>query len=319
MNEKPTSRLTARDLAAAAVVVLIWGFNFVVMKFALRDFTPFQLGAIRFLFAAMPLALWVKVPNVQARWLVTYAFVQGTLQFALLFFALRVGMTAALASVLAQTQIFFTAIFGAVALHEKIGRPLKLGMILAAIGLFCFAANVWMEPGAKAVTAAGLALTVAATTMWSASNVIARKLQRTGAGYDPLALVVWSGTITSASFVVISFVFDEPAARWKWTEASFVGWLCAAYLGWGSTALANALWVGLFWRHPASRVAPFSLGMPVVGLIAGALVLGERINGWQWAGTALILSALAFVVGASIAPGRVGLGPSPGRRRGGVA
>ncbi len=54
--------LSGRDLAAALGVVLIWGVNFVVMKFALRDFSPFQLGAARYVFAVMPLLLLVKPP-----------------------------------------------------------------------------------------------------------------------------------------------------------------------------------------------------------------------------------------------------------------
>ena len=39
------ARFTPRDLLAALAVVVIWGLNFVAMKFALHDFTPFQLGA----------------------------------------------------------------------------------------------------------------------------------------------------------------------------------------------------------------------------------------------------------------------------------
>lgn len=46
-------------------------------------------------------------------------------------------------------------------------------------------------------------------------------------------------------------------------------------------------------RHPANRVAPFSLGVPVVGLAAGLLLLGENITSWQWAGIALVVAALA--------------------------
>ncbi|MGA8785713.1 MAG: EamA family transporter, partial [Polaromonas sp.] len=49
-------------------------------------------------------------------------------------------------------------------------------------------------------------------------------------------------------------------------------------------------------RHPANRVAPFSLGVPIVGLGAGMLVLGEVITPWQWAGTALVVAALACVM-----------------------
>ena len=53
-----------RDLAAAIVVVLIWGTNFVAMKLALRDFTPLQLGAARYVFASLPLVLLVRPPRL---------------------------------------------------------------------------------------------------------------------------------------------------------------------------------------------------------------------------------------------------------------
>jgi O-acetylserine/cysteine efflux transporter len=56
------------------------------------------------------------------------------------------------------------------------------------------------------------------------------------------------------------------------------------------------MWTNLLKRHPANRVAPFSLGVPVVGLAAGMLWLGESITAWQWAGIALVVMALACVM-----------------------
>jgi O-acetylserine/cysteine efflux transporter len=299
VHDAPRTGLTARDLTAAAAVVVIWGLNFVAMKLGLRSFTPFQLGAARFLFAMVPLALWVRPPSIPLPWLVTYGLVQGVGQFASLFFALQVGMTAALASVLMQTQIFFTAILGALMLHEGVGRPLRVGMAVAAAGLCCFAIGVATDPGARAVTAAGLALNLLSAALWAASNIVVRRIQVTAGRYDALALVVWSGAVSAPSFVVLSLAFDDAAARWRWTGTSLGGWLAIAYLGWGSTALAYALWTSLLQRHPASRVAPFSLGVPVVGLLAGVLVLGERVTAWQWAGAALVLSALGAVIAGS--------------------
>lgn len=97
-------------------------------------------------------------------------------------------------------------------------------------------------------------------------------------------------------FMVLSLAFDAPEVRWQWLDARVSSWLAVAYLGWMASILGYTLWTGLLKRHPANKVAPFSLGVPVVGLATGMLVLGEVITPWQWAGIALIVGALACVM-----------------------
>ncbi|MBX3655806.1 MAG: EamA family transporter [Ramlibacter sp.] len=288
--------LAGRDYAAALAVVVIWGLNFVAMKFALRDFTPFQLGTARYIFAVLPLALLVKAPRLHWKWLVFYGLCQGVGQFGFLFSALKVGMTAALASVLMQTQVFFTAVFGFVLLHERANRTLQAGLALAALGLGCFAMNYIAPGGSAATTFWGLVLNLCAAAMWAASNIVARKAQQASSSYDALGFVVWSSLVPIVPFTLFTLAFDPPATRWQWLAAPLSGWLAVAYLGWVATIWAYAMWTGLLKRHAANRVAPFSLGVPVVGLAAGMGVLGETITAWQWAGIALVVAALACVM-----------------------
>ncbi len=290
--------LSGRDLAALLTVVLVWGVNFVVMKFALRDFTPFQLGTARYMFVLLPLLLFIRPPKVPWKWVLLYGAFQGVGQFGILFFALKVGMTAALASVILQTQVFWTALFGFVLLRERASRPLQAGLLLAALGLSCFALN-YVNPGATAggaTTLPGFVLTLCAAAMWAMSNIVARRVQQAATDYSPLAFVVWSGLVAVPPFAALSYGFDPEAARWQWTAARWSSWLAVAYLGWVATLLGYSLWTGLLKRHPANRVAPFSLGVPVVGLATGMLVLGEVITPWQWAGIALVAAALACVM-----------------------
>jgi O-acetylserine/cysteine efflux transporter len=293
-----TGRLTGRDLAAVSVVVVVWGLNFVVMKFALRDFTPFQLGAARYVFAVLPLILFIKPPPIGRKWLLMYGLFQGVGQFGILFFALKVGMTAALASVLLQTQVFFTALFGFVLLGERASRALQAGMLLAALGLTCFVLN-YLQPAtvsSGATTLLGLSLTLCAAAMWAASNIVARRVQQLPHDYSPLAFVVWSSSVAVVPFMALSLAFDAPEVRWEWLDARASSWLAVAYLGWMASILGYTLWTGLLKRHPANKVAPFSLGVPVVGLATGMPVLGEVITPWQWAGIALVVAALACVM-----------------------
>lgn len=294
--------LGTRDLLAALAVVVIWGLNFIAMKWGLESFTPFELGAMRYVAAAFPMLLLVRPPRIGWRWVVGFGLFQGVLQFSFGFFALTLGMTAALASVLMQTQVFFTALIGFVALGERPSRPLLIGMALAAVGLACFAMNfVGPQAGsAGGATLIGIALTLCAAASWSVSNIIARLAQRAAPGFDPIAFVVWSCPAPILAFVALVAFTQPDAARWlradSWNAVPAVAWGSIAYLGWAATILGYSLWTRLLTRHPANRVAPFSLGVPVVGLAAGLLVLGEVVTGWQWAGTAFVVAALVCVV-----------------------
>lgn len=290
------------DLLAALAVVIIWGLNFIAMKWGLESFTPFELGAMRYVAAALPMVFLVRPPRIGWRWVVGFGMFQGVGQFSFGFFALKLGMTAALASVLMQTQVFFTALFGFMALGERPSRPLLIGMALAGVGLVCFAMNfIGPEAGsAGGATLIGIALTLCAAASWSVSNIVARLAQRAAPGYDPLAFVVWSCPAPILAFVALVATTEPDAGRWlhadAWAALPAVAWGSVAYLGWMATILGYGLWTRLLTRHPANRVAPFSLGVPVVGLAAGMLVLGEVVTPWQWAGTAFVVSALVCVV-----------------------
>jgi O-acetylserine/cysteine efflux transporter len=284
-----------RDLAAALGVVLIWGTNFVAMKLALRELTPFQLGAGRYLFAVLPLVLVVARPRLPLKWLLLYGLCQGIGQFGLLFLSLRAGMSAALASVLLQTQVFFTALFGFALLREPVGAALRGALALAALGLACFAID-GAHGSAKLNTFAGFALCLGSAAMWAASNIVVRRAQRATPRFQVVPFIVWSSLVPVVPFVLLSLALDPWATQWDWARVSWTTWASLAYLGWCATILAYTLWTGLLQRHPANRVAPFSLAVPVVGVAAGMLALGDTISRWQWAGIFLLGAALATVV-----------------------
>jgi O-acetylserine/cysteine efflux transporter len=293
---------STRDYFAALVVIVIWGSNFVVMKYGLQSFTPFQLGAARYLFAAIPLIFFIKRPALPFKFVVLYGLFQGVGQFGFVFTALNVGMTAALASVLMQTQVFFTALIGWLVLQERLQRQQIIGLLLAALAITCFALHFTdgqagtSQALVVSVTFLGFVLSLCGASMWAASNIVARKAQTENPDFSALNFVVWTSIIPILPFVAMSYVFDAPSSRGNWFSASLISIGAAAYLGLLGSILAYTLWTRLLKRHSANRVAPFSLGVPVVGLAAGILVLGEQVSRWQWAGAVLVIAALLVVM-----------------------
>jgi O-acetylserine/cysteine efflux transporter len=287
---------TRRDYAAALAVVVIWGTNFIAMKVGLRELTPFQLGAGRYVFAVLPLVLLVPPPKLARKWLLLYGLFQGVGQFGFLFMSLRIGMSAALASVLMQTQVFFTALFGFALLREPVGPALKRALVLAALGLACFAANYAASGATSTTTVGGFVLCLGSAAMWAASNIVVRRAQHATPRYEVIPFMVWACIVPIVPFSLLSLAFDPAGTRWDVAALSWKTWTALAYLGWCATILAYALWTGLLKRHAANRVAPFSLGVPLVGVTAGVVLLGETITAWQWAGIALLGAALATVM-----------------------
>jgi O-acetylserine/cysteine efflux transporter len=142
----------------------------------------------------------------------------------------------------------------------------------------------------------GLLLNVGSGFAMASANIVARKAQHADTDYDPLQFVVWMSLVPIIPFGVLAW-FSEPAAtHWHWMQASLFGWCSVAFLGWFATIAAYGFWTDLLKRHPANRVSPFGLGVPVVGLAAGMLALGERVTAWQWAGSAFVIAALVTVM-----------------------
>ncbi|MGS1008213.1 EamA family transporter [Achromobacter anxifer] len=288
-----TTHLSRKDYLCALAVVVIWGTNFVAMKVGMRGLSPMLLGALRFALAAFPLILFVRAPRLPWRWVAAYGLVQGLGQFGLLFTALKFGMPAGMASLVIQTQAFFTLLLAAPILHERAQRHHWIGLGVAALGLAVIAGGRGEGPGQ--MTMLGFALTLGGAFMWAVSNIIVRLASRKSPGYDPFAFIAWSSAAPVLPFLLLAVLIDgwEPVAG----MITGMGWgevLSVLYLAVLATLVAYTLWTQLLTRHPAAKIAPFSLLVPVVGLWAASMAFGERLEPLQWLGVAGVLAGLLF-------------------------
>lgn len=292
-------RFSRGDWARAIAVVVIWGLNFVVMKLGLHSLSPMLLGALRFSAASLPFLLFVRPPRALPwRFTLGYGLAQGVGQFGLLFLGLRLGMTASMASVVMQVQVFFT-LLAAPWLHERVRPAQWLGLAVAMAGLLMIATSHGDGPGQ--MTLIGFVLTTGAAAMWAASNVIARRASQASV-YQPFPFIVWSGAVAIVPFFALAVWLDgaDTVAR-QLQSLDTTAIAAVLYLALLATLLAYSLWTRLLQRHPAGEVAPFALMVPVVGLWAGVVLLGEAPTWMQWLGTAVVL--LGLVVNQGRVPG----------------
>jgi O-acetylserine/cysteine efflux transporter len=301
-----TGTLPARHALLALAVVAVWGSNFVVMKIALDSLPPLCLATLRFAFAWLPAAFFVRRPPVPWRHLAAYGVLIGAGQFGLLYIAIDGHIAPGLASLVVQTQAFFTIGLAIWLTGERLRGVQWLALLLATTGLAVIVAHT-----DASTTAAGLVLVIGAALAWAAGNHVARASGRV----DMLGYVVWSSLFALPPLGLAAWWFEGgPAMAAAVSHGDTGVWAAVLWQSVGNTLFGYAAWGWLLARHPAASVAPLSLLVPVFGLASSAWWLDEPMPAWKLAAAGLVIGALAL---NTYGPGLVlklrGRGPDPGR------
>lgn len=282
-----TSPLRSKDLLLILTVIVVWGVNFAVIKVGVADVPPLLLGGLRFLLAAFPAVLFLRAPKVPLRLYILYGMTISVGQFSLLFTAIHMGMPTGLASLVLQSQAFFTMVFAAFWLKEQWRANQLAGLVLAAGGLVLIGSAHGLS-----MPLAGFMLTIGAAAMWACGNIVTRAVGRYGP-MNQLAFVVWASLVPPVPLLLLSAWLEGPQAMaTALTHFSGTAFAALAYLAWAATLFGYGVWTALLSRYPANRIAPFSLLVPVVGLTTGWLVFGEVLKPVHFAGGALLMAGL---------------------------
>ncbi|HEX2800538.1 MAG TPA: EamA family transporter [Phenylobacterium sp.] len=275
----------AHALLALAVMV-VWGTNFVVIKVALAHLPPLTFAALRFTFALLPAVFFLKRPPVPWWNLAAYGLLIGVGQFGLLFIAMGHSISPGLASLVVQTQAFFTIGLAMALTGERVRGYQLTALALAAAGL------AWLMLHANAdVTPLGVALVLGAALSWAGGNTVSRR----AGPVNMLAYVVWGSLFSAPPLIALALAAEGwPAISAAIVHAGAVTWAAVLYQSVGNTLFGYAAWGWLLARYPAATISPLSLLVPVFGMAASTLVLGEALTPWKLAAAALVLGGLAI-------------------------
>ncbi len=268
----------------------MWGVNFVAIHESLLAFPPLFLVALRFGLIAVPTLLFVPRPAVRTRWLIGYGLGFGTLQFLGLYLGMAAGFPSGIASLVLQSSAPFTVVLGALLLRERISGRSAAGIAVAVVGLVV----VGVARGAVGSWWPFL-LVVMGGFGWALGNLATRL----AAAPNPLHLTLWMSVVPPLPMLALSFAFEGPhrvgaALSASLTAAALPAWAGLAYTVLVGTVAGSGAWVWLMSRHPAGRVAPFSMLVPVTGLTAAWLALGERPQPLELVGGAAVVGGVLW-------------------------
>ena len=275
-------------LLLALSVVFIWGTNFVVIRWGLDGLPPFLFATLRFTLSALPWVFFIRRPAVPWRKLAAFGVFLGVGQFALMFLAMRADISPGLASLVVQVQVFFTIGLSLLTLGERVRGYQMIGLLLTVAGLTVIAAHL-----DATLTLKGLALVLAAAFFWACANMVAKSVGR----IDMLGFMVWTSLFAVPPLFALSWWIEgQTLIASSVLQAGVSVWACVLWQAVGNTLFGYGAWNWLLSRHPAATVTPLALLVPVFGMAASALALGETLPLWKLAAGALVLCGLAVIV-----------------------
>ncbi|GAB4566777.1 MAG: EamA family transporter [Rhizobacter sp.] len=270
----------------ALAVVAVWGTNFVVIKLALAHLPPLLFAALRFALAFFPAVLLLPRPAVSWRNIAAYGVLIGVGQFGVLYLAMKGNISPGLASLVIQTQVFFTIVLAMRVARERVQPYQWLALALAAAGIGVIAAHTDGD-----TTVLGLLMVLGAAFCWACANMVSKR----AGSVNMLSYVVWSSITAVPPLVVLSLLFEGwPAIEAGLRSADALTWWAVAWQAFGNTLFGYAAWGWLLSRHPAASITPMALLVPVFGMAAASMMLAEPLPGWKLGAAALVLCGLAL-------------------------
>lgn len=290
--------MSLRDIILALAVVVVWGVNFLAIKWAVTEWPPLFATGLRYTLVALPLVFFVRRPKVSLTIFVAYGVSLGVVKFGLVFSAMYLGMPVGLTSLVLQSQAFFTMALAFIFLGERLSMMNYLGIMLAISGIA--AIGIDRVIGGSVAALLPLGMTVLAGFFWGVSNIVVKRAGKV----DMFALVVWMGLIPPIPMFLLSYFVEGPSAFSNaFVDVSLLGAGAMGYIVLAATFFGFGVWSFLLGRYPAGIVAPFSLLVPIVGMTTGVLALGETMSPIELGGSAMVMAGLTVaMMGGRILP-----------------
>ena len=294
-TEAPTTpHLTAAALIPVAVLTLVWGCNWPVLKMGVAELAPLTFRALTLPFAALGLLAVSKLSGDSIRiprplW--GKAVVLATFNIAvwngLVLFGLQ-QLPAGRSAILAYTMPIWGVLFSLALLHEPLSMRKGVGMVLGMLGM-----GVLLGEDIRHLerTPTAALLILGAAVAWAFGTVLLRKWRL------PLpqnALSGWMMLLGSIPLTLLAPLLAPAPLH----APSATAWFALLYNIFLAGTLAHWAWFTLARTLPVAISSMAVLPVPIVGVFAGMLVLGERPGPSEWTALALVVAALVAVLWA---------------------
>jgi len=288
----PANTVPPRALILLVILTLVWGTNWPLFPFAVREVSVWTFRAVAVLIAgaallAVALARGQSLQIPRRHWLTV-----GTATcFYLVLWNIASTYSAILipsgqSAVLGFTMPLWSALISWAVLGEKMTRRLLLAVLLGGAAVLLL-----MVPGLKAYAQAplGFGLGLLAGLGWAIGTLI---LKRGKVDVPATVLTGWQLLITAVPTTIGAFIFGDG----QWFMPSWQSILVIGYIALVPMCIGNVSWFAIVGMLPVNVAGLSSIMVPVVAMVSGALVHGEPLGPTQWLAMVCCAAALALAL-----------------------
>ncbi len=282
-----------RDLVILALLTLLWGLNWPVMKFAVTDYPPwlFRVWTMGIGLAALAAYMrWVGVGFSVSRsdWarLAWLALLNGIVWHLISVYAIR-NLSSGRAAILGYTMPVWVVIFTVMLDKTKLTTRQWYGVGATLVGI---AALLWDELGALTGKPLWLFIMLACAAVWGLGTLETRR--KPLPNVHTLTLTFWVLMLASAALLIGTSVYEYP----QWRMPNSAQWWAIAYTGLAGIAFAHVAYMHLARTLPSVVMGLAMMLTPVVGVFSGAWFLNEAVRTADWLALAALSAALLSVV-----------------------
>ena len=274
--------MNSKQILLALIVPITWGLGFTLAKIGMEQFSALLIMSIRFGIAGLVLVWFTKPPWGHMREIFVVALIGSTIQYGLTYNGLK-GIDASTAAILVQLEGPILALMGTILLKEKLGLTRALGMGFAFLGVFIIAGEPRLDGHIDSVI-----LLVAGSTVWAVAQIMISRLK----GLSGITILAWVAIMATPQMLIASLIIED--GQWQAiTTASLVDWSIIFYLAFIMTVVGYSVWYHLLSSVDVSKVSPFLMLLPITSIIAGMVLLDEKLTLSMIMGGLMIMTGVA--------------------------
>ena len=268
-------------------ICMVWAGNFLAAAWVVNQMEPLSFTVIRFL-AVLVVLLPLLKPPARDQWLglVLTCWTMGAVHFALLFIALGRSTDVSSIALLMQVYVPMTTLMAVLFLGERIGWRTSAGIVIAFGGVLVMG----LDPLVLAqLDVLGLVLLSALSL--ATGTMLMRRLQ----GIRVLNFQAWNALLSLPLLIGLAWVLGQPVLPEFEALSRPSIWGAIAYSAIGASILGHGGFYWLIQRHEVNTVTPYLLLVPVLAVILGVLVWGDRPGPRLLIGGTMVLAGVLWI------------------------